>query len=136
MLQVQAVPGGSGLSDGDGDLSCVPVLQIGGGLQLPHAVGILRAVFSEALLNAREIVLVGVHHQHRLAVRRLDEILQRIQLFIVNHADVVELIVYRAVGQLQQLARQRRRVQRQHIAVRVGEQHIPFHLPVQFFFPG
>ena len=81
-------------------------------------------------------MLIGIHHQHRLAVRRLDEILQRIQLLVVNDADVVELIVYRAVGQLQQLACQRRRIQRQHVAVCVGEQHIPFHLPVQFFFPG
>ena len=65
------------------------------------------------------------------SVRCLDEILQRIQLLVVNDADVVELIVYRTVRQLQQLARQRGGVQRQHIAVRVGEQHIPFHLPVQ-----
>ena len=88
------------------------------------------------LLNAREIVLISVHHQHRLAVRRLDEVLQRIQLFIMDDANVVEFIVYRAVGQLQQFACQRRRVQRQHIAIRVGKQHIPLHLPVQFFFPG
>ena len=135
MLKVQAVAGGSGLGDGDGNLSCIPILQIGGGFQLPHAGGILRAVFSEPLLNAREIVLIGVHHQHRLSVRRFNEILQRIQLLVVNDADVVELIVYRTVRQLQQLARQRGGVQRQHIAVRVGEQHIPFHLPVQFFLP-
>ena len=135
VLQVQAVPGGGWLGDGDGDFSRVPVLQISGGFQFPHTVGILRAVFSEALLNARKIVLIGVHHQHRLSVRRFNEILQRIQLFIVNHADVVKLIVHRAVGKLQQLARQRRRVQRQHVAVRVGKQHVPFHLPVQIFFP-
>ena len=81
-------------------------------------------------------MLVGVHHQHRLSVGCLDEILQRVQLFIVNDADVVELIVHRTVGQLQQLARQRSGVQRQHIAVRIGQKHIPLHLPVQLFLPG
>ena len=110
MLQVQAVAGGSGLGDGDGDFSRVPVLQIGGGFQLAHSIWILRAVFFETLLNAREVVLIGVHHQHRLSVRRLDEIFQRIQLLVVNDADVVELIIYRAVGQLQQFSRQRRRI--------------------------
>ena len=135
MLKVQAVAGGCRLSDGNRNLSCVPILQIGGGFQFPHADGILRAVLSEPLLNAGQIMLVGVHHQHRLTVRRLDEILQRIQLFIVNHADVVELVIYCAVGKLQQLTCQRCRVQRQHVAVRVGKQHVPFHLPVQLFFP-
>ena len=81
-------------------------------------------------------MLIGVHHQHRLAVGGFDEILQRVQLFIVNHADVVELIVHRAVGQLQQLARQRGGVQRQHIAICVWKQHVPLHLPVQLFLPG
>ena len=75
VLQVQAVAGGSGLSNGDGDFPRVPVLQIIGGFQFPHTIWILRAVFSETLLNAREVVLVGVHHQHRLSVRRFDEIL-------------------------------------------------------------
>ena len=128
------MPGGSRLRDRDGNSSCVPVRHVLRGFQFAHAVRILRAVLSEARLNPREIVLIAVQHEQRLAVRRFDEILQRIQLLIVNHADVVKLVVHRAVGQLQELSRERRGVYRKHIAVRVGQKHVALHLAVQFLF--
>ena len=96
--------GGRGLCRGHGNLSRVPVLHVTGGLQLAHTVRILRATLSEPLLNARQIVLVVVHHQHRFAVGGLDEILQCVQLAVMKHAHIVELVINCAVRQLKQFA--------------------------------
>ena len=127
--------GGSRLCHGDGDLSGVPVGHVIRRFQLPNTVGLFGAVFAKALLDAGEIVLIGVHHQRRLAVRRLDQILQGIQLPVIDDAHIVELVVAGSICQLQQLPGQRRGVERQDVAIRVGQQHIAFHLPVQLFFP-
>ena len=81
-------------------------------------------------------MLIGIHDQHRLSIGGFDQILQRIQLSIMDDADVVELIVHRAIGQLQELPGQRRCVDGQHIAIRIRQEHVPLHLPVQLLLPG
>ena len=81
-------------------------------------------------------MLIGIHDQHRLSIGSFDQILQRIQLSIMDDADVVKLIVHRAARQLQELPCQRRSIDGQHIAIRIRQEHVPLHLPVQLLLPG
>ena len=108
VLEIEAVAGGGGLGRGDGNPAGVPVRHVLRRFQLPHAAGVLRAVRPEPLPDARQVVPVVDHHQHGLAVGCFDQVFQRVQLAVVDHADVVELIIDRAVGKLQELSAQRR----------------------------
>ena len=81
-------------------------------------------------------MLVPVHDKHGLPVGGFDQILQRIQLFVVDSPHVVKLVVAGAVGKLEELVGKNGCVERQDIPIRIGQKHIPFHLLVQFHLPG
>ena len=73
------------------------------------------------------------HHQHGLAVGCFYQVFQCVQLAVVDHADVVELIIDRAVSKLEQLSGQRRGVEGEDVPVRIGQEHVPLHPAVQLF---
>ena len=81
-------------------------------------------------------MLVPVHDKHGLPVGGFDQILQRIQLFIMDNPHIVKLVVAGAVGKLEELVGEDGCVERQDIPIRIGQKHIPFHLLVQFHLPG
>src|SRR5574344_822725 len=91
------------MCEGDVYKAVIPIVHVLLREQLTNSVRF------ETLPDAVDVVTVGVEQKYWAAVRRLDDVLQRIQLHVVNFVHVVISIVYRTVAGLEQLIAQRSR---------------------------
>ena len=92
--------GTGGRNDPDGDLACIPILDILGGFQVTHRISDLRQVLDDA----GAVMLVPVGDQHVLAVCLLDKILQFQELLIVDGDQLSILRIEASVRHLQKFS--------------------------------
>ena len=90
----------------------------------------------QALHDPLKVVLVPVRHQQRFPVRRLDDVLQRIQLPVMNRNDAAGVVIDRAVGKLTEFPGKGSSVGGGDLAIRKVQNELFLHLVVGFTLVG
>ena len=99
-MVLQPMPGGSGMDQRHRQLAIVPSADTVGFVQLGKRNMAIMQPFHDPL----QIMLVPIGHQKGLAVCRLDNVLQSVQLLLVNGDRIPGIVVNGTIGHLGELA--------------------------------
>ena len=99
ILQIQPMPYARRMCQRDENLTAIPCIDIGRLVQRPAG---------DALLDADDIMAIGVEHKHRITTGFLDQLLQRIELDVVQIVRAALKVINRTVCKLQELIGERR----------------------------